>query len=1057
MARNDDASTKTCPNCGAQLAEEHVLCVTCGYHFGLGRCLDDTSAPGATRAHEAKPPASSCPVCRTVLPPGVVLCPACDGGSEQDNGLAEAPPLTRSGGRVLDGVAAFTEGLFEFLNAKDGLYQLAGLVDRLIDGLRRCRRLPPAEQSMSARGRNLARACVLYPACAALLYGLFSFFSETDTYRPPVAQHRNDANPREQATQETGAQGQEAKKPKAQKLALRSAQRTELAADLQAASEQEIMAELDKLNPTTRHQVAALYIRAKLKGNGLTRENAAAFRALGKRIDEKAYRDSVTDFFRSHRDANEMGDWWAAVAQDIPDPGERIFVCRGFVRTLSRPVPLPEFLPKQSFLGAYKDEKTGDWMTGVAPATEDLLRHMRSSLVLLRAANRLYSGIVISQGKGVAVVTQLIGRTLENQRWEAALEEDGEVRWVPTSSQSGMLAGRYLLRFPAEGALATRSAATLAVSEEGAEYIICPVGNFDDARNAQIPIMPTEWGVGLAPESHERPRTAHPQIRGGVFLANGEFVGFSNRQRPRDPIRSELAAPQALPNATRFDPEDPSVMTLDYFLFDLTKQVTGTRALVMPPGTDQELTQLGMRYALAPGTLVLEGAREIPATSEAPHCSVRITDCPSDGLPFVVQLRLDLEGDKTTYSQPFVIAPARNVPAKADMWLGGGQSGQAGTPLADAGPIHTVNADTRHYGDLEITDLALEPKALIPDADCTHFYVADAVGIRRISLDRFREVAAFRCPCEDSLMAGSTGGLAAMLTPATIGLLDPGDLVLLRQSVLGFEPSFLAGTWTSPFLFAADRQTLCVIDAATGNSCQTFRPAALLLPEAGRDESFRGLALSPDASFLFVVGRYTIRRVPIVPGTGLGTPEANPAIRQAEPVSPGEADRRLAEFRKQAERDMQQGTMPVLPVQTAPGTRADGQYAFVGPHVYDLTTSPPQPVLTVPAQILAMSPTTGQFLAYAQSEEGKFRLFDRRGAMAAVWGPHLEKTISAHELRLDRQKRSALLADTRRAGGFVHPDGRHYLAWDSFGAVWVAVDSERELRRSTRQGGGQSQ
>ena len=30
---------KVCPNCGAEVANEHVLCIACGYHFGLGRCI----------------------------------------------------------------------------------------------------------------------------------------------------------------------------------------------------------------------------------------------------------------------------------------------------------------------------------------------------------------------------------------------------------------------------------------------------------------------------------------------------------------------------------------------------------------------------------------------------------------------------------------------------------------------------------------------------------------------------------------------------------------------------------------------------------------------------------------------------------------------------------------------------------------------------------------------------------------------------------------------------------------------------------------------------------
>lgn len=40
VPEQEDTPGKACPECGATLAEDAVLCVGCGYHIGLGRKID---------------------------------------------------------------------------------------------------------------------------------------------------------------------------------------------------------------------------------------------------------------------------------------------------------------------------------------------------------------------------------------------------------------------------------------------------------------------------------------------------------------------------------------------------------------------------------------------------------------------------------------------------------------------------------------------------------------------------------------------------------------------------------------------------------------------------------------------------------------------------------------------------------------------------------------------------------------------------------------------------------------------------------------------------------
>jgi hypothetical protein len=933
---DEPAPAKTCPSCHAELADDAVLCVLCGYHLGLGRHL------GPESADEEEP----------------------------------APAAERE---------------------------------------------PTEEEKRRRMTTIVAGSCVV----------VFSvmFFLPKHQFGKGAAPAPNPEAPTPPAAEAPAAPAPAAEPPGGRARLRPSRQRDELAKKLPEMSHAEIRQEFATLDRRTRSLLTRPYMLEKLKNEDLQADELKSLAELGAAMSPEAFDEALAQRFGEvvgpRQPWNPLGPAMFGFLSDR----QKVLVSSKICDFLPAGAPIPAVLAWQRALSQVEASKLRRPVMETRPLETADIDRMASCLVLLRRSGKGCLGIVVTTGKEVTVLThslatpdsrnwdQYYGSTATSQ-WEARTAASGDDQWVPATAsltvytsleRRGPVICR-LLRFPATGLLAEAQPAQLAPETANVHYALLPSARFRSDKASSLPPPPGLWErLQVVPKSFMR-AAINSDIGNAFFDEDGKLVALrGNYSKALNMAQVESCL---LPDASgpRFefvdDPEGACQISLDFF--DPRHVVAGVSALIGPDASSPEFEKTLKGWQDKPGGAIPHGGEPLPVELANGTVTVQVPGSPEDTAPFLLQLRLELVEEQVRYLEPTVVYPTRRRRAAKAHWLGSSErqryaeARREGTPLA---MHHTVNGDTRCYGDVEVTDLSLLPSDLLFDADGSHFYAADKVGVRRIDTAGFGETVALPVPQGTGRLVGTSEGLLVETKDAggkpQLLVVDPETLAKRNTIPLPSSPNHLLGDWQSPFGMFFTNQVAIVFHAGTGKPLQRVKMSEMMSRPAGlegapAEERILGACLDPAFRAVYVHGTFSLRRFPFSAKTGLNKPGERGVCR----LAPG-----------------QPKTF---------GLRVDGEYAFAGQYVYDLRLGG-KPV-SMHAEILAMSPRTGHVVAAVDTRdrtEDPLMVLDRFGNRIGSW-----PVAAPYALGVTR-------AFFRHA--IAHPDGRHFLVWNAHSVFWVAV------------------
>lgn len=457
--------------------------------------------------------------------------------------------------------------------------------------------------------------------------------------------------------------------------------------------------------------------------------------------------------------------------------------------------------------------------------------------------------------------------------WEVDVGGEGAEEWVP-ALRTGPVVGHpakqpktfaRLVAFPAAGTLEGAVPASVASGEGLTE----PFGRlFVPFLPGDAAPRPGQWRIALSQRSMKTPKMV-----GCILLGpSGEMVGIGSLGpggRMGTPFAG-LSVPRLVRRDLVADPEGRAAIRIAYDLLDPDEQVVGATAAVGSGAGSMERNKAKSNYSNAPETSAFESAAGLPLTRQGGAMLLTLKPpFPCDGTALLVQPSLHLQNGEVMRLAPEAIHFSGNRPQAVGDWLADGETrrfleAQArGTAMA---LDHTVDGLHLRYGCLDLVELAMEPNAVVLDATGDHFYVADSTGVRRIRAGGFRETSGL--PVREGkavALAGSAQGLVAVVEGkegASVKVLDRETLAEQFSLSGASVPEFLVGSWRSPLIVSVGGTSLSVVDLAARRLVQRLDTAELNRLLFGDRPAPRrlvmGIEFSRDGQLLYLLSEAAI-------------------------------------------------------------------------------------------------------------------------------------------------------------------------------------------------------